>query len=70
MKESHVYEPGSLAGTARMMEGVLDGVAGAELAGSEFTRAGTAEVSTIPECNQSWLNSGRNGQIFRNTAKD
>lgn len=40
MKESHIYEPGSLAGTARMMKGVLDGVAGAELAGSEFTRAG------------------------------
>lgn len=57
------------AGTGRVMEGVLDGVAGAELAGSEFTRAGTVGF-TIPECNQSKPNSGRKGQIFRNTAKD
>lgn len=44
MEEKHVYELGSPAGTARVTGAVLDGVAGAELAGSEFTRAGTAGV--------------------------
>lgn len=68
-KENHVYEPGSPAGAGRVMESVLDGVAGAELAGSESTRAGIVGF-TIPECNQSRPNLGRKGQIFRNTAKD
>lgn len=44
MKENHAYESGLPAGTVRVMEGVLDGVAGAELAGSEFPRTGTAGV--------------------------
>lgn len=44
MEEKHVYELGSPAGTARVTGAVLDGGAGAELAGSEFTRPGTAGV--------------------------